>query len=367
MPALHSIFLSLALSHLLVLGVYILIYHRHSALGLLSAFLVFTLLCGLAGEGLNYIVNADDPTWQIYVTMALNRIGNLSMLLTWLLALKLFDDNFSLRSVHPAIWAFIGTALVARSIGSYYANYGVELSKTANFLTWGYSQAVLFGFSLASMYIAIKGFRSDLVIERRQERVIFVICVTILLLLMAGNRGVWVLESLVRGTLLTPVPLNPVWYSIYAYLATVALFLWKFRVANLSVGKSAAKAVNDQATRDQQAREMALSTRIRDVMEQQKLYHEPSLTVAGLAEQVDSQEYLVRRAINNHMGYRNFSDFLNHYRIGETSRLLAETSEPISNIGFDVGYTSLSSFYKAFKEKHAVTPKQYRAQHSVKA
>jgi len=81
---------------------------------------------------------------------------------------------------------------------------------------------------------------------------------------------------------------------------------------------------------------------------------------------VASQEYLVRRAINNHMGYRNFSEFLNHYRINETIQLLSETDDPITSIGMDVGYTSLSSFYKAFKTTHGVTPKQYRAQHSEK-
>ena len=101
-------------------------------------------------------------------------------------------------------------------------------------------------------------------------------------------------------------------------------------------------------------------------MEEKKLYHESSLTVPALADYMASQEYLVRRAINNHMGYRNFSEFLNHYRIRETAQLLVETKEPITKIGLDVGYTSLSSFYKAFKTKNDVTPKDYRAQRSLK-
>jgi len=102
-------------------------------------------------------------------------------------------------------------------------------------------------------------------------------------------------------------------------------------------------------------------------MEEEKLYRISSLTVLGLAKRVASQEYLVRRAINNRLGYRNFSEFLNLYRIRETTQLLKDTDEPITNIGLDVGYTSLSSFYTAFKSMHDVTPKQYRALHSQKS
>ncbi|MCG8415297.1 MAG: helix-turn-helix transcriptional regulator [Pseudomonadales bacterium] len=364
MPALTVVFLALAVSHLLLLGLYIGIYHRHSVLGVLAGCLALSLIAGLLGEGLNTVVRPSSSTFAIYLTMAFNRIGNLSVLLTWLIALKLFDDDSELSQVHSSVWALAITALVARSVGSYYANYGIEFGTLFNFVTWGYSQAVLFGFSLASIYIAIKGYRSDLVLERRKERVIFVLCVAVLLILMAGNRGVWVLTTLAGESLFRGPPLPEVAYSIYAYFVTVALILWKFRVSNLSTEKSKTKQAVSSSAQAPNELDQELMASIKSAMEDEKLYHQSNLTVAGLAEHVASQEYLVRRAINNHMGYRNFSDFLNHYRIDETSRLLAETDEPISNVGFDVGYTSLSSFYKAFKAKHAITPKKYRAIHN---
>ncbi len=366
MSVYYLVFLTLAVSQLLLLGLYILLHHRHSALGVLSGCLALTLVAGLLGEALNVLVSADNPTLLIYMTMALNRIGNVSMLLTWLLALKLFDDNFDLRRVHLGVWLLISTALIARSIGSYYANYEVDIGFVGGVLTWGYSQTVLLGFSLASIYVAIKGYRSDLVIERRHERVIFVICAAILLLLMAGNRGIWVITALTGGTLFSATPIPAVVYSIYAYFVSLALFLWKFRVIDLSDKKIRTRAEVDPLSMEKLEQEKELSNRVKQAMEQEKLYHEPSLTVAALATHVGSQEYLVRRAINKHMGYRNFSDFLNHYRISETSLLLTSSDEPISNIGLDVGYTSLSSFYKAFKTRYAMTPRQYRAQHAAK-
>ena len=363
MPASNIVFLSLAISQLLVLSVYILIYHRHSSLGLLSAGLVFTLISGLGGEGLNMVVDSEDSTLLISATMTLNRIGNVSMVLIWLLSQKLFDDNFEIRRVHWGIWVLAATALILRSVGSYFANYAIELNAIATVVTWGYSQLVLLGFSIAAMFVAIKGYRTDLVIERRHERVIFVICAAVLLLLMAGNRSFWVFGAIAEGTF-SPAPLPQVYYSIYAYFVTVALFLWKFRAVHLSAIESPVRTSTTRHNDEQSEREKALSTEIMAAMEQEALYRESSLTVPALAEHLASREYLVRRAINKQMGYRNFSEFLNHYRIRETTQMLANTDEPITNIGLHVGYTSLSSFYSAFKARHGVTPKQYRAQHS---
>jgi AraC-like DNA-binding protein len=364
MPTLYIVFLSLAVSQLLVLGIYIFLYHRRSPLGLLSGGLVLTLMSGLLGEGLNSIVNPLSPTFLIYFTMALNRIGNVSMFLIWMLSLKLFDDTFEITKVHTGIWVLVVTSLIMRSIGSYYAHYAIELSVIADAVTWVYSQLVLLVFSLAAIYVAIEGWRSDLVIERRIERVIFVICVVTLLLLMVGNRSFWVFNAIAEGAGFRAMPLPAIAYSIYAYFVTSALFLWAFRVVNLSVIRRPVVPALDKVNDEQFARERELSIQIKAVMEEEKLYHESSLTVRALAKYVASQEYLVRKAINNHLGYRNFSEFLNHYRISETSQLLVGTKAPITTIGLNVGYTSLSSFYKAFKAIHDVTPKEYRAQHS---
>lgn len=361
MPIVSIIFLSLSVSQLLVLGLYIVLYHRHSALGRISACLVLTLVSGLIGEALNSVVSSQSPTFLIFFTMGLNRVGNVSMFLTWLLSLKLFDDNFSIRDVHSGLWLLAGTSLLMRSIGSYYAHYEIELATFLYLITWGYSQLVLLGFSLASIYVAVNGYRADLVIERRYERVIFVVCTSALLLLMAGNRGIWVVVGITEGSF-SPVPLPPVFYSVYAYFVTVALFLWKFRAVQLSAVRSPANISTDEKKVEQLIKEKQLGTEIKAAMEQEKLYREPSLTVPALAMLLHSQEYLVRRAINRHLGYRNFSEFLSHYRIQETAKLLTESDEPITKIALTVGYTSLSSFYTAFKSIHGMTPKQYRAQ-----
>jgi len=105
-----------------------------------------------------------------------------------------------------------------------------------------------------------------------------------------------------------------------------------------------------------------LVTRIRAAMEIERLYRDETITVAQLAEAVGSQEYLVRRAINGTLGYRNFNDFLHHYRLDEAdARLRSQPHLPVLTIALDVGFGSIGPFNRAFRARHACTPTEFRA------
>ena len=106
----------------------------------------------------------------------------------------------------------------------------------------------------------------------------------------------------------------------------------------------------------------ALVTRIREAMETQRLYRQEGLTVAGLARVLGSQEYRVRRAINQGLGYRNFNEFLHHHRLAEAStRLRAQPHLPVLTIALDVGFGSIGPFNRAFRARFGCTPTEYRA------
>jgi AraC-like DNA-binding protein len=97
-------------------------------------------------------------------------------------------------------------------------------------------------------------------------------------------------------------------------------------------------------------------------MEVDRLYRDDTMTVAELARTIGSQEYLVRRAINGALGYRNFNDFLHRYRLDEASvRLRAEPHLPVLTIALDVGFGSIGPFNRAFRARHGCTPTQFRS------
>jgi AraC-like DNA-binding protein len=114
--------------------------------------------------------------------------------------------------------------------------------------------------------------------------------------------------------------------------------------------------------RPTQVADEALARRIVESMEAGRLYRTEDLTVAGLARAIGSQEYLVRRAINGRLGYRNFNDFLHHYRLGEAApRLLSQPHLPVLSIALDVGYGSIGPFNRAFRQRFGTTPTAYRS------
>ncbi len=92
-------------------------------------------------------------------------------------------------------------------------------------------------------------------------------------------------------------------------------------------------------------------------------YRAPSLTIAILASQLDTQEHRLRALINKQLGHRNFSSFLNGYRITEAKEKLSDRSMvdlPILTIAMDLGYGSLAPFNRAFRSETGKTPSDFR-------
>ncbi|MEJ2128865.1 MAG: helix-turn-helix domain-containing protein [Woeseiaceae bacterium] len=92
-------------------------------------------------------------------------------------------------------------------------------------------------------------------------------------------------------------------------------------------------------------------------------YRETGLTIPTLAEKLAYPEHQLRRLINGHLGYRNFTAFLNSYRIAEARKQLADPEKartPVLTIALNLGYASLGPFNRAFKADTGKTPTDYR-------
>ncbi|QFT77302.1 AraC family transcriptional regulator [Erythrobacter sp. THAF29] len=92
-------------------------------------------------------------------------------------------------------------------------------------------------------------------------------------------------------------------------------------------------------------------------------YRETGLTIAALAEKLDTPEHRLRALINQRLGHRNFSAFLNRYRIAEAREKLASREDvdlPVLTIAMDLGYNSLPTFNRAFRAETGTTPSEFR-------
>ncbi len=92
-------------------------------------------------------------------------------------------------------------------------------------------------------------------------------------------------------------------------------------------------------------------------------YRAPGLSIASLADQLDTPEHRLRALINQKLGYRNFSAFLNRHRIAEAREKLVDkdcVDLPVLTIAMDLGYNSLATFNRAFKSETGTTPSDFR-------
>lgn len=92
-------------------------------------------------------------------------------------------------------------------------------------------------------------------------------------------------------------------------------------------------------------------------------YRTSSLTIQMLADHLDTPEHRLRALINRKLGHRNFSSFLNGYRISEAKEKLADrelVDVPILTIAMDLGYGSLAPFNRAFRQETGITPSDFR-------
>ncbi len=104
-----------------------------------------------------------------------------------------------------------------------------------------------------------------------------------------------------------------------------------------------------------------------DVMEKQKLFTEPELTLAGLAKTLDVHPNHLSQVINSFEG-KNFYDYVNLQRVEEFKKLAhlpANRSYPLPSLAYDCGFNSKTSFNRNFRKATGVSPSKYLQQEHI--
>jgi AraC-like DNA-binding protein len=94
---------------------------------------------------------------------------------------------------------------------------------------------------------------------------------------------------------------------------------------------------------------------------QEKLYQDPSLTVAKLAVHLGWPINQLSSVINELL-QTTFSDLINRHRVAAFQRLALEPESKkysILGLGKEVGFSSKASFYRVFKKETGMTPTDF--------
>lgn len=97
------------------------------------------------------------------------------------------------------------------------------------------------------------------------------------------------------------------------------------------------------------------------VLQDQKLYQNPRLTLSDVAESLGTNAKIISYIVNAGFGM-NFNDFVNHYRIEAVKSQMDQgkhLQSTLLGIALDSGFNSKATFNRAFKKSTATSPKEY--------
>lgn len=276
----------------------------------------------------------------------------------WLAARGLFDDRFALTARLLALPIALTLLGMAENVPQLDAALAGLPRPEGSMLEHLHALAML-GFTAAALWEVARGWRDDLVEPRRAVRRWAALGIG------AYAAVALVVELAVRGR-----PVGAVLPALHVLgIGSVALAL-AVLVARRSLGAvlglppepAPRGPVADEpaVTRPAAAASPAMARLIR-VMTEEQAYRREGLTLAGLAKTLELGEAVLRRLINQELGYRNFNDFLHHYRLQEAAQRLTSEDLPILSIALECGYGSVGPFNRAFRQRFGMTPTEYRA------
>lgn len=291
-----------------------------------------------------YVTIESETVQSLQVLRVIAAIGAISIpVLFWLLSRAIFDDHFRFKPL-LLVWFLV-------IIISHFDFFLSGVIQWPGFepLASIVARLTSLGFVVAGLYTALRTKRADLIDSRIRFRNIFIIVtatligVTLIVEVVSIERDtVTVLQVLQRSSIFA--------ITLYFFISTFEIrsgFFFK------EIPKAKVPTIDDPQ----------LSAKLQALMEQQKVYKTEGLTIGALAELMNEQEYRLRRLINGQLGFRNFNDFLNQYRVNEACEILsdpAHTRKTILEIAYDLGYQSIGPFNKVFKDLKGTTPTAYR-------
>lgn len=268
--------------------------------------------------------------------------------LLWMFCRSLFSERAKFNGLHFSLWGV-----------SQLVSYMIYFCFPAALFQWGKGfqefefirkllpQGIYLGFILAAIVASQKEARVDLVSSRIKLRRAFLAVVAFYGVLICAA------EVLLQGQPASQ-GMNTLHYSIL--LVLVGLFFLEVQAHPdlFQESDQGAKPVSGSSP---------LAKDLSHWVDAEKVYLQEGLTIGQLAQKMRTQEYLLRACINKEQGFRNFNDFLNHFRVREAcDRLRCEPGLPIFNLSLELGYGSLAPFNRAFKAKVGKTPSQYRSE-----
>lgn len=111
----------------------------------------------------------------------------------------------------------------------------------------------------------------------------------------------------------------------------------------------------------EETKDRELFDRLEQLMDTEKSYRMKDVSLNKLAEKLSSNRAYVSKVINHFAG-QTFSAYINSKRIAEAVAVLSDPKDdtPLKMLADNLGYSTLSTFYRAFCKETGCPPSKYR-------
>lgn len=316
-----------------------------------------------------FAIPPDSPL--IAINPALAKLSNLIPACIWFLSFYLFRDR---DKVPWYIYLSFFSYFLLRASGIALNDLGVIEADRTFYLTYiVLPQLLMIGLSVHAVYMAISGYSADLIELRRNLRVIFIVLISMLILLTRFHAWIVYSDLYVYGTSHSDSPRN-IWLFLvngYSLLFATLVYFYCFSIRpNLNlflITNTLGHSITDLGKKRVFKSDEKLVSKIKSIIEIQKIYREPGLTIDIFSQKLGVNKNKLRNAITRYFGAKNFNQFLNSYRLEDVQAKLMNSDEPISVIAYDSGFASISVFNTTFKAKFGVCPRTYRLTHGTQS
>ena len=153
------------------------------------------------------------------------------------------------------------------------------------------------------------------------------------------------------------------YYPIYLFLSffTLWIALEAYRRPEVTLRYAPQKASNKNPSEDiQSIKEQA--KHIQKLVEQEEYFLQSDLSLSSLAEAIQYSPNVLSRIINNGLE-KNFSDFVNEFRVERMKKLLHSDQYDhftTEGIAYECGFNSRATAIRTFKKFTKMSPNQFR-------
>jgi AraC-like DNA-binding protein len=229
----------------------------------------------------------------------------------------------------------------------------------ATLLTQAAPSILQMSFSLLAVFWAISSWRADLIETRRRARTL-----TILIIGLNAIASTVLLRVVIDQNTIANYYAHVV--LIAADLAILLFLLFTFSQGDVGQYLQPRRDDRSRATplRSADPEVAAMLAKLGSLMQVERFYREPHISLKHLADKLTVPEYRLRKIIHERLGYDNYNAFLHGYRIRDACEQLRDPAMrriPILTIALSVGYQSINTFNRGFRDLMGMTPSAYRS------